>query len=103
MPSLKFLMALPMPRPRPGSRLAPKMITMIARMMSSSGNPMRPIAWLLEAAIVPLLTVGLGAQFTSGVNLVEVYATVTDPRGEPISGLQSGDFHVLEDGTPQTI
>jgi hypothetical protein len=36
---------------------------------------------LLEALIVPLLTVGLApAQFASGINLVEVYATVTDAR-----------------------
>jgi hypothetical protein len=36
------------------------------------------------------LTVGLAAQFASGVNLVEVYATVTDAAGEPISGLGGG-------------
>jgi len=43
------------------------------------------------------------AQFTSGVNLVEVYATVTDLRGEPVAGLTAADFRVAEDGTPQTI
>jgi Ca-activated chloride channel family protein len=43
------------------------------------------------------------AQFTSGVNLVEVYATVTDARGEPITGLTEGDFTVEEDGQPQAI
>jgi len=37
------------------------------------------------------------------VNLVEVYATVTDLRGEPVAGLTSADFRVAEDGTPQTI
>jgi Ca-activated chloride channel family protein len=42
-------------------------------------------------------------QFTSGVNLVEVYATVTDQHGEPITGLSASDFCVLEDGVPQTI
>jgi hypothetical protein len=46
------------------------------------------MAVLLEAAIVPLVIVlalagSTYAQFTSGVNLVEVYATVTDQRGAP--------------------
>ena len=43
------------------------------------------------------------AQFTSGVSLVEVYATVTDRHGQPVTGLTAADFHVAEDGTPQTI
>lgn len=57
--------------------------------------------------IVPLfmvaLSAGAAAQFTSGVSLVEVYATVTDAQGRPIDGLAAADFHVSEDGTPQTI
>jgi Ca-activated chloride channel family protein len=43
------------------------------------------------------------AQFASGVSLVEVYATVTDAKGEPVTGLNSGDFSVEEDGEPQGI
>lgn len=43
------------------------------------------------------------AQFSSSVNLVEVYATVTDRSGEPVTGLRAADFEVLEDGRPQTI
>jgi Ca-activated chloride channel homolog len=43
------------------------------------------------------------AQFTSGVNLVEVYATVTDRLGEPVAGLTAADFRVAEDGTPQAV
>jgi Ca-activated chloride channel family protein len=43
------------------------------------------------------------AQFSSGVQLVEVYATVTDARGEPIMGLRQSDFALSEDGVPQTI
>ena len=42
-------------------------------------------------------------QFASGVDLVEVYATVTDARGEPITGLTATSFKLLEDGEPQTI
>jgi Ca-activated chloride channel family protein len=66
---------------------------------------------LLDAAIVPLF-VGVSlaftaatpyAQFTSGVNLVEVYATVTDGQGEPITGLTAADFTVAEDGMRQRI
>jgi len=56
--------------------------------------------------IVPLFVAGIGsarAQFVSGVNLVEVYATVTDRQGQPVEGLESGDFQVAEDGVPQTI
>jgi Ca-activated chloride channel family protein len=43
------------------------------------------------------------ATFSSGVNLVEVYATVTDGAGEPVAGLTAGDFRVAEDGAPQPI
>ena len=69
------------------------------------------MVWLLEAAIVPLFLGALAlysaaqpyAQFTSGVNLVEVYATVIDRDGEPVTGLTAADFHVAEDGAGQTI
>ena len=43
------------------------------------------------------------AQFTTRVSLVEVYATVTDSRGELITDLTAGDFRVLQDGSPQAI
>jgi Ca-activated chloride channel family protein len=60
---------------------------------------------LLEAAIVPLfLGVSVAyAQFTASVNMVEVYATVTDRRGAPIAGLTAADFHIAEDGVPQPV
>lgn len=65
---------------------------------------MLPMSWLLNAAIVPLFAAGLAAaQFASGVNLTEVYATVTDERGDPVAGLRAEDFRVLEDGRPQSI
>jgi Ca-activated chloride channel homolog len=59
--------------------------------------------------IVPLIVGAAGAgslvygQFTSGVSLVEVYATVTDRQGGPLTGLTADDFHVAEDGVPQAI
>jgi Ca-activated chloride channel family protein len=43
------------------------------------------------------------AQFVAGVDLVEVYATVTGPTGELVQGLSAGDFAVSEDGQPQRI
>ncbi len=43
------------------------------------------------------------AQFASGVSLVEVYATVTDARGEPVGGLPRDTFIVEEDGHRQEI
>jgi von Willebrand factor type A domain. len=40
-------------------------------------------------------------QFSSGVNLVEVYASVTDSRGESVTGLTQADFELREDGELQ--
>jgi Ca-activated chloride channel family protein len=42
-------------------------------------------------------------QFAAGVHLVEVYATVTDSRGEPVAGLAAADFVVREDGVQQNV
>jgi Ca-activated chloride channel family protein len=42
-------------------------------------------------------------QFTSGVSAVEVYVSVTDGKGEPVTGLTEADFRVEEDGVPQVI
>jgi Ca-activated chloride channel family protein len=69
------------------------------------------MVWLLEAAIVPLFlspffasgSTEPYAQFTSGVNLVEVYATVTDRQGVPVAGLNAADFTIVEDGVGQDI
>jgi Ca-activated chloride channel family protein len=41
--------------------------------------------------------------FSSTVQLVEVYASVTDAKGEPITGLRQSDFQVAENGAPQAI
>lgn len=37
------------------------------------------------------------------VNLVNVFATVVDENGAPVTGLKKEDFQVLEDGEPQSI
>src|SRR5919198_620615 len=70
---------------------------------------LQQVVRLETALIVPLIAAVAGAathsyaQFTSGVNLVEVYASVSDRHGEPITGLTAADFHVAEDGAPQSI
>jgi Ca-activated chloride channel homolog len=46
---------------------------------------------------------GLASQFTSGINLVEVYASVTDERGLAVTGLKQADFELRENGVLQTI
>jgi Ca-activated chloride channel homolog len=43
------------------------------------------------------------AQFSTGVQLVEVYATVTDAKGGLVTGLTREDFEVQEDGEGQEI
>jgi Ca-activated chloride channel family protein len=45
----------------------------------------------------------LFAQFSSGVQLIEVYATVTDAKGELVTGLRQSDFQVFENDRPQEI
>jgi Ca-activated chloride channel family protein len=50
-----------------------------------------------------LLAQPLQGQFSSGIDLVEVYATVTDRNGQPVTGLTAADFQVAEDELPQAI
>ena len=61
-------------------------------------------------AAVLVAAVALGAapsngdgQFSSSVNLVEVYASVTDRQGQPVRGLSREDFTVREDGALQQV
>ncbi|HET9271760.1 MAG TPA: VWA domain-containing protein [Vicinamibacterales bacterium] len=54
-------------------------------------------------AAVPQAQEEAQARFSSGVQAVEVYATVTDGAGEPVTGLKAGDFQLDDDGRPQTI
>lgn len=42
-------------------------------------------------------------RFSSSTQLVEVYATVTDPQGGPVTGLRQSDFDVLEEGARQDV
>lgn len=58
--------------------------------------------WVLLAGGLAVAPVA-GGQFTSGVNVVEVYASVTDDKGQPVRNLTRDDFEVLEGDVPQTI
>lgn len=42
-------------------------------------------------------------RFSSRVDLVEVYATVTDTAGRPVLGLTAHDFEIRENGRPQSV
>ncbi len=62
----------------------------------------------ISAALSAVLVLGGGAQerageFSSRVQLVEVYATVTDARGELVSGLDEDDFEIFEDNARQDV
>ena len=44
-----------------------------------------------------------GGQFGATTELVEVYATVLDDRGNPVTGLTAADFVVSENESPQPV
>lgn len=59
---------------------------------------------VLVAAVAPLAAqTQEGFSFRSGVELINVTATVTDGDGHFISGLRKEDFSIYEDGEPQAI
>jgi Ca-activated chloride channel family protein len=57
------------------------------------------LVWLLVVAAIAASP----RQFTSGVSVVEVYASVTDGRGEPVTGMSEAEFELREDGAVQSI
>lgn len=60
---------------------------------------------LLIGAVLPAFAWAQTAmpRFTGGVDVVEVYATVTDANGRAVSGLERRDFDVFEDGVRQDV
>ena len=46
---------------------------------------------------------GAPVRFSSGVQLVEVYATVIDAKGQPVTGLRREDFDVYENNQLQDV
>src|SRR5215204_3686384 len=103
-----------MPRPISGRRLAPKIRMMMNRITSSSGIPrrgsmvspsgvygpnliterglMRLAAVLVAGAVMASAPGAVEGQFSSAVNQVEVYASVTDKQGQPVKELSREDF-----------
>src|SRR5215203_6083922 len=77
---LALIVAVPMLAPPVGS----------AQLLSQAGGEARQ-----EVPATP--------HFSSGVQLIEVYATVTDAAGGPVLGLGRDDFELWEDGRPQEI
>src|SRR5438067_357362 len=69
------------------------------------------LRFAILAALVAAAVAAVGAQsqgddafkFKSGVELVNVTATVSDESGHFVSGLTKDDFTVLEDGNPMEI
>jgi Ca-activated chloride channel family protein len=68
-------------------------------------NPARFPAAFAAAALVlaASLLAQAQAQFASGVHLVEVYVSVTDRDGRPVTGLTKQDFTVYENEQPQEV
>ena len=70
------------------------------------GHRGRPTLWLAMAiAIAVAESIEVSAQgkvFKSGVDLVPLTVTVTDARGNYVTGLTSDDFEVFEDGERQS-
>lgn len=73
----------------------------LTRLALAAGALLVPALWLggvsAQGSQDPL------PQFSSSVQLVEVYASVTDANGEPVKGLRRSDFQILEDSAPQEI
>jgi VWFA-related protein len=62
----------------------------------------RILTALAVAAAVSSAYAGQTPAFRSGVNLIEVDVVVRDKAGNPVRGLQRGEFQVFEDGKPVT-
>ncbi len=61
---------------------------------------------VFSAGVFLLLTIAVAAQeptFKSGTRVVPVIATVTDPTGRLVPGLEKEDFTILDNGKPQEI
>ena len=57
----------------------------------------------MREALAFAAALAAAVQFATSVNLVEVYAVVTDDRGRPVTNLTRDDFEIMEDGRPQQI
>jgi Ca-activated chloride channel family protein len=87
---------------------SPLTITDLSTKRSAASGRFAVISGRFTAAVAALiaavlLTPAAARQFTSSVSLVEVYATVTDKNGEPVTGLTSTAFDVFEEGQRQEV
>ncbi len=63
-----------------------------------------PVLAAATAALIGLAAVPQGQEvFRAGTDTVLLSVTASDGRTHPVSGLDEGDFRVLEDGVPQAI
>jgi Ca-activated chloride channel homolog len=60
-------------------------------------------SWAVIATPAQERPVGQGFSFRTGVELVNVTATVVDEHGHFVPGLRAEDFELFEDGRPQAI
>ena len=65
--------------------------------------PQLALAGALVAAAQLLSVLASPAQFSAGTELVEVYVSVSDAAGRPVTGLAREAFTVLEDGVAQEV
>jgi Ca-activated chloride channel family protein len=71
---------------------------------TTMGNALRRTALVVGAALVAWGTTSTGiAQFTSGIQMVPLTVTVTNPMGRYVPGLTAAQFTVFEDGKPQNL
>ena len=64
---------------------------------------MRYLSLLLAVTTVAVAAQEAVPRFSTSVQLVEVYASVTDSKGGPVTGLTAADFIVTEDAERQEI
>jgi VWFA-related protein len=53
--------------------------------------------------LLPLILAGIQLTFKAGVDVTTFGVTVTDRKGNIVTDLTRDDFHIVEDGKPQTI
>ena len=71
--------------------------SLLSAALLAAGGAVAPVAAAAQDADRPAF------RFRTGVDLINVSATVTDRRGRFVSGLDKDDFLVYEDGVPQTL
>jgi len=72
-------------------------------MEEARDDVLRIVASIAVACTVLPVTAARPRQFAASVNLVEVYVTVADRSGGPVTDLRESDFELLDEGRPQPI